>query len=166
MSEANEGAALEAAIALAAKVHAGQRDKAGAPYILHPLRLMLKFADAPARMAAVLHDVVEDGGVTFEQLRALGIPENVIAAVDGLTRRENESYQEFVARATQDPIALRVKIEDVRDNMDITRLAQLTPKDVERLNRYHAALRVLLAAQAGGVANPATPANPVNAGSL
>lgn len=147
MSENIEAQALEAAVALAAKVHTGQRDKAGAPYILHPLRLMLKFPDAPARMAAVLHDVVEDGGVTFDELRALGIPEAVIAAVDGLTRRETESYEEFVARACTNPIALRVKIEDVRDNMDITRLAQLTPKDVERLGRYHAALKVLLAAQ-------------------
>ena len=113
---------LEAAIALACRAHTGQTDKAGAPYILHPLRLMLKFADQDVRMAAVLHDVVEDGGVTWDDLRKLGVPANVIAAVDGLTRREDESYEAFIGRAAQDPLARRVKIEDVRDNMDLTRI--------------------------------------------
>jgi (p)ppGpp synthase/HD superfamily hydrolase len=134
---------LEAAIALACRAHTGQVDKAGAPYILHPLRLMLKFADEDARMAAVLHDVVEDGGVTWDELRKLGVPEQVIAAVDGLTRRESESYEEFIERAARDPLARRVKIEDVRDNMDLTRIGTLGAKDMERVQRYHRALQYL-----------------------
>jgi len=138
---------LEAAIALACRAHTGQTDKAGAPYILHPLRLMLKFADQDARMAAVLHDVVEDGGVSWDDLRKLGVPDNVIAAVDGLTRREDESYEAFIGRAAQDPLARRVKIEDVRDNMDLTRIGTLADRDGERVQRYHRSLQVLLQAQ-------------------
>ena len=138
---------LEAAIALACRAHTGQTDKAGAPYILHPLRLMLKFADQDARMAAVLHDVVEDGGVSWDDLRKLGVPDNVIAAVDGLTRREDESYEAFIGRAAQDPLARRVKIEDVRDNMDLTRIGTLADRDWERVQRYHRSLQVLLQAQ-------------------
>jgi len=140
---------LEAAIALACKAHSGQFDKAGAPYILHPLRLMLKFHDEDARIAAVLHDVVEDGDVSFDDLRALGVAEHVVAAIDGLTRRADETYAAFIARAAAHPLARRVKIEDVRDNMDLTRLATLGEKDWERLARYHQALRYLLDAPAG-----------------
>jgi len=135
---------LESAIGLACKVHAGQADKAGQPYILHPLRLMLKFHDENARMAAVLHDVVEDGNISLDDLRELGIPEQVVAAVDCLSRREGESYDAFIERLAVDKLARRVKIEDVRDNMDVTRLAALSEEDLSRVAKYHKALRYLL----------------------
>src|ERR1700761_6869948 len=105
---------LERAIALAATVHAGQRDKAGAPYILHPLRMMLKMKTVETQMAAVLHDVVEDCGVTPALLAHEGFPVSVIEAVGALTKKvingSEEPYEEFIRRAAQNPIARLVKL--------------------------------------------------------
>ncbi len=136
---------LEAAIALAVEAHRGQRDRAGAPYILHPLRMMFRVETDAERMAAVLHDVVEDTDWTLDGLRAEGFPEEVVAAVDHLTRREDESYEEFVVRAAAHPVARRVKIADLEDNMDVRRTGTVTGKDLERLTRYHRAWRSLTA---------------------
>ncbi len=130
---------LEDAIALAVASHRGQTDKAGQPYVLHPLRVMLRVDGEHARMAAVLHDVVEDCGVTLDALRAQGYPEEVVSAVDALTKREGESYEQFVDRASAHPVARRVKLADVEDNMDIRRLRDVTEKDRARLARYVAA---------------------------
>ena len=129
-------AGLEEAIALAVSAHRGQKDKAGQPYILHPLRMMLAVEGEHARMAAVLHDVVEDTEISLEQLQAEGFPAEVVEAVDGLTRRADESYDEFIERAAVNPIARVVKKADLEDNMDLRRLAELGPKELERLARY------------------------------
>jgi len=134
---------LEDAIALAAKAHEGQKDKAGQPYILHPLRLMLKMRSEKERMAAVLHDVVEDTDWTLDRLREEGYPEAVVQAVDCLTRRETESYEEFLARVKTSEIARRVKIADLEDNLDMSRIAHPTEKDLARMERYRKALREL-----------------------
>jgi len=135
---------LEEAIAIAVAAHRGQVDKAGAPYILHPLRVMFAMTTDEERIAAVLHDVLEDCGWTLDGLRERGLPESVLQALDGLTRREGESYEAFVARAAANPIARRVKLADLEDNMDLRRLAELTPRDAERLARYHRAWALLL----------------------
>ena len=127
---------LEGAIALAADAHRGQRDKSGQPYILHPIRVMLRCQTDEQRIAAVLHDVVEDTGRTFDDLRQLGYPEEIIAALDCLTKREGEPYEAFVERAASDPIARVVKIADIEDNMDLRRLPGISEKDVERIARY------------------------------
>lgn len=129
-------AGLEEAIALAVSAHRGQKDKAGQPYILHPLRMMLAVDGEHARMAAVLHDVVEDTEVSLEQLVAEGFPAEVVEAIDGLTRRPDESYDEFIERAATNPIARAVKKADLEDNMDVRRLRELGPKELERLARY------------------------------
>lgn len=134
---------LEDAILFAAQKHRGQRDKGGAPYILHPLRLMARMSTDTERMVAVLHDVVEDCGVTLEDLRGAGYPEAVVAALDRLTRRESESYEEFIARVQPDPLARRVKLADLEDNMDLRRLPEVRDKDVERYQRYLRAWRQL-----------------------
>lgn len=139
---------LENAIALAAKAHEGQVDKAGAPYILHPLRMMLRVSSPEERMAAVLHDVVEDCGVSLADLRAAGFSEAVVGAVDALTRREEESYEEFVARAARDPVGRRVKLADLEDNSDLSRIAEPTARDFERLEKYRRAIAFLEAAGA------------------
>lgn len=136
---------LENAIALAAKAHSGQVDKAGAPYILHPLRMMLKLTTPEERMAALLHDVVEDCGVTLDDLRAQGFSEAVVAAVDALTRRDGESYESFVERADLDPIGRRVKLADLEDNSDLSRIPNPTPRDFERLEKYRRAIAYLQA---------------------
>jgi (p)ppGpp synthase/HD superfamily hydrolase len=131
---------LERAIEIAATAHAGQQDKAGAPYILHPLRVMLAQKQPAQRIAAILHDVVEDTPWTLEQLRAEGFSDDVLSAVDALTKREGEDYFAFVDRAGRDPVARAVKIADIRDNMDVSRIAGVTDRDRERLEKYRQAL--------------------------
>lgn len=129
-------ATLEDAIALAVKSHAGQYDKAGKPYILHPLRVMLGQLNEEDMMAGVLHDVVEDTPVTLEDLQAAGYSLEVVAAVDSLTRRDDESYEDYLVRCRANPIALRVKLADLQDNMDIRRIQDLRDKDLSRLQKY------------------------------
>ncbi len=132
-------ATLEKAILIAGHAHQGQKDKAGAPYILHPLRMMQQMETETEQVVAVLHDVVEDTTWTLEGLRGEGFSEEVIAAVDCLTRRTDESYEAFIERARDNPIARRVKLADLADNMDIRRIGTLTDKDMARLKRYHQA---------------------------
>ncbi|AMZ73596.1 MULTISPECIES: hypothetical protein [Pseudomonas] len=134
---------LDAAIALASRGHAGQVDKAGKPYILHPLRLMMKFDGLEEQLVSLLHDVVEDGDVTLDELRGLGIPEVVVTAIDCLTKRKGESYEQFIARIRPNPLATKVKIADIHDNLDLTRLPVVRDKDLERAAKYHRALRYL-----------------------
>lgn len=128
---------LARAIALAAVAHQEQFDKAGAPYILHPLRMMQQMRTEEEKIVAVLHDVVEDTAWTFEQLRTEGFSETILAALDGVTGRAGESYEAFIARAQANPIARRVKLADLQDNMDTRRIRTLTDKDIERLRKYH-----------------------------
>lgn len=136
-------ATVEDAVAIAAQAHKGQKDKAAAPYLLHPLRMLLRMNSEAAMMAAVLHDVVEDTDWTLERLREEGFSNEVLEAVDCLTRRDGENYQEFVERIRRNPIARQVKIADLEDNMNIRRISQLSVKDLERLEKYHRAWCVL-----------------------
>jgi len=136
-------ATVERAVQIAAQAHQGQHDKAGAPYLLHPLRLMMRMESEAAMMAAVLHDVVEDSEWTLDQLRAEGFSEEVLQAVECLTHRLGESYDEFVARVQTNAIARQVKLADLEDNMNIRRMAEITPKDLARLEKYHRAWRSL-----------------------
>lgn len=134
---------LERAIAIAAEAHAGQVDKAGAPYILHVLRVMLRVETAEERIAAVLHDVVEDCGFTLAQLRAERFPEAAIEGIDAVTRRDGETYEDFVLRAKAHPVGRRVKLADLADNSDVSRLAGVTDHDRARLEKYRRAIEVL-----------------------
>ena len=134
---------LEEAIRIALEAHRGQKDRAGAPYVLHPLRMMLRVQTDAERMAAVLHDVVEDSAWTLDDLRARGFPGEVVDAVDALTRRPGEDYDAAVERAAAHPVARRVKLADLEDNLDLRRLPELGERDVERLNRYLRAWRRL-----------------------
>jgi (p)ppGpp synthase/HD superfamily hydrolase len=130
---------LEDAILLAAQAHHGQRDRNGQPYMLHVLRVMLRVEGDERRMAAVLHDVVEDTPHTLDELRKMGFPEPVVHAVDCLTHRDGEPYAAAIERAASDPIARVVKLADLEDNMDLRRLDQLAARDLPRLQRYLAA---------------------------
>ena len=101
----NDESTLERAIAIAAEAHAGQVDKAGAPYVLHPLRMMLSMTSIDERIVAVLHDVCEDcPGWTFDQLRGEGFSDHIIEALHSVTKRDGEKYEDFVRRAAADPI--------------------------------------------------------------
>lgn len=141
-------ATIEDALMLAADKHRGQTDKGGMPYILHPLRVMHRLgieATAEERIVAVLHDVVEDSDVTLDELRRRGFAEEVVRAVDSLTKRPEEENDYFaaVARAGADPIGRRVKIADLSDNLDLKRVTHPSDADRRRMEKYRKALRQL-----------------------
>ena len=137
---------LGKAVRIAAVAHEHQVDKAGEAYILHPLRLMAHAQTDDERIVALLHDVVEDSDWTLETLALEGFPPNIVDAIGCLTNREGEGYNEFIIRVLTNPLAARVKLLDIEDNMDMTRLCELTDKDMGRLRKYHAARLRLCAA--------------------
>ena len=135
---------LSRAIAIAAEAHAGQFDKGGAPYILHPLRVMLKMTTDDERIVAVLHDVVEDcPDWTFTRLKAEGFSDRIMAGLDGVTKRDGEAYLDFVRRAGMHWLSRTVKWADLVDNMDTTRLKEITEADNRRQDKYREALAEL-----------------------
>jgi len=128
---------IDKAIRIAAQAHEGQRDRYGAPYILHPLRVMARVTTDDEKMAAILHDVIEDSEWTLDDLRKDGFSAVVLQAVDDLTRREGEDYMDYIDRLKSNPIARKAKIADLEDNMDMRRLPTVAAKDAGRLARYH-----------------------------
>lgn len=137
------GGLLERAISIAVEAHRGQQDRNGAPYILHPLRMMCCVATEAEKVVAVLHDVVEDTDWTFEDLKREGFDDGTLKALDCLTKREGEDYEDFIQRSAKNSLAHRVKIADLEDNMDVRRLKRVTEKDRERLEKYLRAWREL-----------------------
>lgn len=135
---------LTQAIELATKAHQGQVDKAGQPYINHSLRVMNMVTTLSEKIVAVLHDVIEDSDLTLEELVNLGFPQDIIAAIDAMTKRPKEDYDLYLNRVKSSAIATQVKIADLRDNMDISRIANPTDKDYQRLEKYKKALKLLL----------------------
>lgn len=134
---------IEKAIALAAKKHAGQIDKGKHPYIFHPLRLMFKMKSTEQQIVAVLHDILEDTDTTVVDLISLGFSQEIIDAILALTKRKNESRTEAAYRAVQNPIARIVKLADVADNMDISRIKQPSARDLMRIEEYRHVQRIL-----------------------
>jgi guanosine-3',5'-bis(diphosphate) 3'-pyrophosphohydrolase len=134
---------IERAIEIAARAHAGQVDKAGAPYVFHPLRLMLSLDTPEQQMAAVLHDVVEDTSITVADLEAEGFSTQVVEAVRVLTKLPGESRLDAAHRAVRNPIARAVKLADVADNMNLERIANPTEKDYARLEEYEQVKQLL-----------------------
>jgi (p)ppGpp synthase/HD superfamily hydrolase len=137
---------LERAIEIAVEAHKGQIDKGGSPYILHPLRVMMSVNGESEKIVAVLHDVVEDSDWTFDGLLEEGFCIEVIEALKSVTKEsEDEDYELFIQRAMQNPIGCKVKIADLRDNLDVTRISDITEKDVKRIKKYKKALKLLSA---------------------
>jgi len=134
---------IEKSLAIALRAHVGAIDKAGRAYILHPLRLMAKMTTDTEMSVALLHDVIEDSDITADELLAEGIPNDVVTAVLCLTKQAGENYQDFVLRAKQNPIARKVKIADIEDNLNVLRITNLTEKDLARIAKYHAAWQLL-----------------------
>ncbi len=132
---------LNKAIKLAVDAHAGCKDKADAPYILHPLRVMMKMTTEEEMITAVLHDVVEDNkDWSIDKLRSEGFSENILDALDNLTKRDNEPYEDFIQRTKKSLLSRMVKMADLEDNMDEKRIAHPTEKDIKRLEKYQRAL--------------------------
>lgn len=140
-------ATLERAIEIAAKLHSGQVDKGGQPYVLHPLRLMFAVRTPQEQIAAVLHDVVEDTDMTLADLENEGFSQEVVAAVQALTKLPGESRIEAAHRAAANPVARAVKLADVTDNMDLSRITDPSEKDFARLKEYEQVKLVLLASR-------------------
>ena len=135
---------LERAIQIAVEAHAGATDRGGKAYILHPISVMMRCETDEEKVVAILHDVVEDTDWTFDALRQEGFSETIIEALKTVTKHsEDEDYDEFIQRSLNNEIGRKVKIADLRENLDVTRIGQLTDKDIARINKYKRALSVL-----------------------
>jgi (p)ppGpp synthase/HD superfamily hydrolase len=126
-------------IRLAVERHAGQFDKGGRPYILHPLTVMhrLRTDDEELQCIAVGHDLIEDTDVASWDLEEMGFTHRVVQGIRDLTKYDGDSKEEYRERVKANPDAIRVKMEDLRHNSDIRRLKGVSPKDVARMVRYH-----------------------------
>ena len=136
-------ASIERAIKIAVDAHFGQKDKAGAPYILHPLRVMANVEHEDEKIVAVLHDVVEDTAITIDDLRAEGFSDEICAGVDALTKIDGESYEAYLQRVKSNSIARSVKLADLKDNMNLLRLPELTSDLFPKYEKYHRAWQYL-----------------------
>lgn len=134
-----KGEMLGKMLVIATNAHAGQFDRGGRPYILHPLKVMhyLRSDDEELMCIALGHDVVEDTSVTFDELREAGMSIRVIEGIRALTKVEGESYDDYKQRVLTNHDAMRVKMADLRHNSDIRRLKGVTEKDVARIAKYH-----------------------------
>ncbi len=124
------------AMKIAIEAHAGQLDKGGFPYIFHPMYLAMQMNDEASVCAALLHDVVEDTTITFEQLENEGFGEDIISVLRLLTHDKSVAYSEYIDNIAADPVARAIKLADLRHNSDITRIATPTEHDIERAERY------------------------------
>lgn len=135
---------LNSAIAIANSAHYGQVDKAGAPYILHPIRVMLRMRTREEQIVALLHDTIEDtrhaeipaARWNLDKLWKFFPSETLRDAIDAITRRDDEPYEDYIRRVAANELARAVKIEDLADNRDPARALPSTPENERRLDRY------------------------------
>ena len=127
---------LEKAIGIAIEAHRGQFDKAGKIYILHPMRVMLRGKNETEQIVGILHDTIEDTPVTIKMLREEGFSEEILIALECITKQENEKYDHFISRILKNPLATQVKLYDIEDNMNRERIPYPTPKDKARYKKY------------------------------
>ena len=129
--------------AIAERAHAGQVDKAGKPYIGHPAHVAVSVEGDKAKAVAWLHDVVEDTPMTFDDLRAAGIDDEVLAALELLTHDKTVPYMEYVAAIRENDLARTVKLADLAHNSDLSRLPEVTDADLQRVEKYRQAVGLL-----------------------
>lgn len=127
---------LTKAILIATIAHQGQQDKSGKPYIFHPLRVMLSLCTEEEQICGVLHDVLEDTFITRSYLQQQGFPSSILDTLDCLTRTKRQEYSAYIDQILENPLACRVKLMDLKDNMDLSRLPQITEKDELRHEKY------------------------------
>lgn len=135
---------LERAIEIAIGAHKGQLDKSGYPYILHLIRVMEMGRTSQEKICGVLHDLIEDTHWTLEELEQEGFSSEILEVLDCVTKRTGESYEDFIGRILKNPLAIKVKLNDLRDNLDIKRLKTLNNNDMRRLNKYLKAYDILI----------------------
>ena len=134
---------LERAIRIAVNAHAGQLDKAGTPYILHPLRVMHAVTTIDEKIVAILHDVIEDTSITPQILLSEGFDTDIVDAVVSLSRIPGETYKDFIQRVKRNTLGRKVKIADMRDNCDLFRMHDLPDKHLNMIKKYHAGIKEL-----------------------
>ena len=134
---------LKKAAQLASDAHAGQVDKGGNPYIDHPAAVADKLVSEDEKIVALLHDTVEDTYLTLATVADAGFPENIVHAIDCLTKRSGEAYEDYLRRIRGNHLARAVKIADIEHNMDLSRLKTVNAADRKRLEKYKAALLAL-----------------------
>lgn len=127
---------------IAYKAHEGQVDKAGVPYIFHPIHIAEQMDTENSCIVALLHDVVEDSDITIDYLSKY-FSEEVMAALKILTKNENDDYVEYIKRVKTNKLATKVKLKDLKHNSDLTRLDIVTDEDRERSTKYINAIRYL-----------------------
>lgn len=136
---------FERALTLAAMMHAGQEDKGGQPYVMHVIRVMMELKEPELKVAALLHDLLEDTDLTAEDLLAYGFSEETIKVVALLSREPEEPYMDYIRRLSGDERAIKVKLSDLKDNQNRTRLkGSLIQEDLKRMEKYHRAEEYLL----------------------
>lgn len=138
------GELFDLALKIAIQAHKEQKDKSGREYIMHPIRVAERCKDPRAKVVALLHDTIEDTGVTAEYLHSEGFPDEIVNGVLSVTKQDGETYDDFVRRAAENAIGREVKIADLEDNMDIRRLQKITEDDVARLRKYLRAWQYLI----------------------
>ena len=139
----SEQSMFDLALSIAKKAHKGQYDKAGVDYIEHPLFVASLVDTQEEKAVALLHDGLEDSPYTAEKLILASLPETVVSAVQILTKKKGQDYQQYLELVKSSPIARRVKLADLKHNSDLSRLATVTEKDLERLEKYKKAIDYL-----------------------
>ena len=134
---------LEIAREVCKKAHAGQVDKAGVDYYLHPFAVADMCQTEEEKIVALLHDVVEDTDVTLKDLADLGFNQRILDAIDALTHASDEDYFDYIARVKKNKLATAVKINDLTHNSDLSRLTNITPKDMARVEKYSRCIAIL-----------------------
>lgn len=135
---------FQIALELAVEKHKNQTDKAGNPYILHPLHVMENVNSKEGKIVAILHDIIEDTDITEDYLFKIGLSKRIVDAVVALTRSEDMDYQEYIKNLSSNPLAKEVKLADLEHNMDLKRLPTLEEKDLERNRKYQIAYHYLI----------------------
>lgn len=131
-----ESESVSNALQIATAAHSGQVDKAGADYIKHPIAVAEQLETEEEQTVALLHDVVEDTAVTLEDLESCGFSDSVLHAVDCLTHKEGEPRDAYLQRVSKNPLAVKVKLADLKHNSDLSRISEPTEKDFQRAERY------------------------------
>ena len=135
---------FQIALELAVEKHKNQTDKAGNPYILHPLHVMENVNSKEGKIVAILHDIIEDTDITEDYLLKIGLSKRIVDAVVALTRSEDMDYQEYIKNLSSNSLAKEVKLADLEHNMDLKRLPTLEEKDLERNRKYQIAYHYLI----------------------
>ncbi len=134
---------VKKAMIVAYEKHKNQKDKSGVPYIFHPMHLAEQMDDEKSTIVALLHDVIEDTSMTFSEFEKLNFDEEIVEAIKCMTHDKSKDYFEYIKHISKNPLATKVKIADLKHNLDVTRLTTITEKDKKRNEKYKKCLKYL-----------------------